>query len=46
MLPKVSVYVKCYAGQTKWMYYLIEDNDLLEKYDTNWDKVNTDLKKN
>ena len=45
MLPKISVYVKIYAGQTKWMYFLIEDNDLLEKYHTNWDKVNTDFKK-
>ena len=25
-------YVKSYDGQTKWMYFLIEDNDLLEKY--------------
>ena len=43
MLPKISVYVKIYAGQTKWMYFLIEDNDLLEKYGTNWDKVNADF---
>ena len=39
MLPKTSVYVKSYAGQTKWMYFLIKDNDLLEKYNTIWDKV-------
>ena len=28
-----------YNGQTKWMYLLIEDDDLLRKYNTNWDKV-------
>ena len=32
MLPKTSVYVKSYDDeQTKWMYLLIKDNDLLEK---------------
>ena len=31
MLPKTSGYVKRYDGQTKWMYFLIEDDDLLEK---------------
>ena len=46
MLPKTSAYVKSYDGQTKWMYFLIEDDDLLEKYNTIWDKVKTDTKKN
>ena len=29
MLPKTRayVYVKFYDGQTKWMYFLIEDDD-------------------
>ena len=31
MLPETSVYVKIYVGQTKWMYFLIEDDDLLGK---------------
>ena len=26
-----------YDGQTKWMYFLIEDDNLLEKYNTIWD---------
>ena len=30
MLTKTSTYVKSYNGQTTWMYFLIEDNDLLE----------------
>ena len=42
ILPKISTYVKRYDGQTKWMYFLIEDDDLLEKYNTTWDKVNAD----
>ena len=44
MLPKTSTYVKSYDGQTKWMY-LIEDDDLLTKYNTIWDKVIADIKK-
>ena len=27
------------------MYFLIEDDDLLEKYNTIWDKVSADIKK-
>ena len=46
MLPKTSVYVKSYDRQTKQMYFLIEDDDLLEKYNTIWDKVSADIKKN
>ena len=46
MLPKAKAYVKSYDGQTKWMYFLIEDDNLLEKYNTIWDKVSADLKKN
>ena len=44
MIPKTSAYVKSYDGQTKWMYFLIED-DLLEKYTIIWDKVSADIKK-
>ena len=43
MLPKTSAYVKSYDGQTKWMYFFIEDDDLLEKYNTILDKVSADL---
>ena len=45
MLPKTSAYVKSYDGQTKWMYFLIEDDDLLEKYNTIWDKVSANIEK-
>ena len=38
MLPKSSAYVKRYDVQTKWMCFLIEDDDLLEKYIAIWDK--------
>ena len=34
MLPKTTAYVKRYDGQTKWMYFLIEDDNLLEKFNT------------
>ena len=45
ILPKTSAYVKSCSGQTKWMCLLIEDDNLLEKYNTIWNKVNTDIKK-
>ena len=45
MLPKTSAGVKSYDGQTRWMYFLIKDDNLLEKYNTVWDKVSADMKK-
>ena len=38
--------MKSYDCQTKWFFdFLIEDDDLLEKYKTIWDKVSDDTKK-
>ena len=45
MLSKTKAYVENYDGQTKWMYFLIENDDLLQKYKTIWDKVSVDIKK-
>ena len=45
MLPKRSAYVKIYDGQNKLMYFLIEHNDLLGKYDTISDKFSANIKK-
>ena len=45
MLPKTSAYVKRYDGQTKWLNFFTEDDDLLEKYSTICDKVSADMKK-
>ena len=42
---KTSSFVKSYDAQTKWMYHLTEDGDLLEKYNTIWDKVRAEIKK-
>ena len=42
MLPQTSTYVKSY-GQTKCMYVLIDDDELLEKSNTIWDKVSVDI---
>ena len=44
-LHKPRVCVKGYDGQTKWKYFLIEDDDLLKKYNTIWDKISDDIKK-
>ena len=45
MLPKTTTYVKSYDGQTKWMYFLIKYNNLLEKYTTICDKPSANIKK-
>ena len=45
-LQKTNAYVGSYNGQTKWMYLLIKDDDLLNKYYTNWGKASTDINKN
>ena len=42
MLPKTNTFVKRYDGKTKRMYFSIEDDVLLEKYNTIWDE---DIKK-
>ena len=39
ILPKRNAYVKCYDDETKWMYFLIEDEELLKKYSDIWNKV-------
>ena len=45
MLLKTSAYVKTYDEETKWMYFLIEDDDFLEKYNAIWDKAVADITK-
>ena len=45
MFPKTSAYIKNYGVQTKWMYFLIKDEDLIEKCNTILDKVSNDIKK-
>ena len=50
MIINLSHYKWCfqkpvrYDGQNKWMYFLIEDDKLLEKYNTIWDRVSADIK--
>ena len=39
MLPKTNAYIESYDGRTKSIYFLLEDNYLLEKYDTIWNQV-------
>ena len=38
-------YVKSYDGQTERKYFFIDDYDLLNKYNTIWDKFSTDIEK-
>ena len=46
MLSKTSAYVRNYDGQTKWMYFLIEDDELLEECNSTGDKVSANIKRN
>ena len=41
----MRTYVKSYDEQTKWIYFLTQDDDLLEKYNFIWGKVSADIKK-
>ena len=45
MLPQLGTYLKTYDGQTKCLYFLIEDDELLEKYNTICDKNSAYVKK-
>ena len=45
MLLKTRAYIKSYDGQTKLMYFLIKNNNLLKIFNTIWDKVSVDIKK-
>ena len=45
MLPKSRACVKSYDGETKWIYFFIQDDDLLEKYNIIWDKFSADITK-
>ena len=44
MLPKTKAYIKS-CVQTKWMYLLIENDDLFEKCNNIWNKVSADIKR-
>ena len=43
MLQKTNAYVKGYDDQTKWMYFLIEDDYLLKKHNAIWGKASADI---
>ena len=45
ILLKTRAYAKSYDGQTKLMYFLIKNNNLLKIFNTIWDKVSVDIKK-
>ena len=44
MLPKMSAY-RSNFDETKYMSFLIKDDELLEKYNKIWDKVSNTVKK-
>ena len=44
MLPKMSGYVKVVTVKLIG-FFLLENNGLLEKYNTIWDRANADIKK-
>ena len=44
MLPQTRTCVKSYDDENKWMYFLIEDEELLKKYNEIYDKVSNQQK--
>ena len=44
MFPKLSAYRRD-SDKTKYMYFLIKDNELLKKYNEIWNKVSKVIKK-
>ena len=45
ILPKFGALVEIYDAKTKWMYFFIGDDELLEKYNDIWNKVSNGMKK-
>ena len=45
ILPKLSACVKSYDDRTKWMHFLIEDEELLKIYTDIWNKGGNRIKK-
>ena len=46
ILSKTNAYIKGYDGETKWMYFPIENENLLKKYNDIWNEVSNIIKKN
>ena len=46
MLPNICGYKKKKINETKYISFLIKDDELLEKYNKIWDKVSNSIKKN
>ena len=44
MLPKTSTYVKS-DGETNYMNFLIKDNEMIKKYNDNWNKFSNIITK-
>ena len=44
MFPKTSRYIKSYDDETKWMSFLTEDDEWLEKYNKIWNNVSISIK--
>ena len=45
IILQANMYVKGYNSETKWMHFLIEDYELLKKYNGN-EKGSNSIKKN
>ena len=45
MLPRTSAYIKSRDNETKWMYFFIQDEEVLEKHNSISNKVSSIIKK-
>ena len=46
MPKKMNACVKSRNGETNWMYFLIENDDLLKKYNNIWNNIKNSIKEN
>ena len=44
MLPKITIYTKRF-DETKYIFFLIKDDKLKEKYNNIWNKVGNSIRK-
>ena len=41
----MDAYIKSYDGETKWMYFSVEDNELIKKINDIWNEVSSSMNK-
>ena len=45
ILPQMSGYIRYFKNDDQNMYFMVKNDDVLDKYDEIWDKIKMDLNK-